>query len=73
MGITSEFRARTLASQARGWTTDELTAALHGLVELDAMVKNAPGYEADPAQRRLAFMLWVRDHTGRDGRRVGPG
>jgi DNA polymerase III delta subunit len=73
MGITSEFRARTLASQARVWTTDELTAALHGLVELDAMVKNAPGYEADPAQRRLAFLLWIRDHAGRDGRLVGPG
>jgi DNA polymerase III delta subunit len=73
MGIASEFRARTLAAQARGWTTDELTVALHGLVELDAMVKNAPGYETDPAQRRLAFLLWFRDHVGRGGRLVGPG
>jgi DNA polymerase III delta subunit len=64
MGITSEFRARTLAGQARKWTTDELAGALEGLVELDARVKNAPGFEADAAQRRLAFDLWVRDHVG---------
>ena len=77
MGIASEYRAKTLAGQARHWTTDELTRALEGLVELDAMVKGAPGYEADAAQRRLAFTMWVRDHTARDGRsgerRTGPG
>jgi DNA polymerase III delta subunit len=66
MGINSEFRAKTLAGQARRWTTDELAAALAGLVELDAMVKGVPGSETDPAQRRLAFLLWVRE-------RVGPG
>jgi DNA polymerase III delta subunit len=60
MGIASEFRAKTLAAQARKWSADELKAALHGLVELDAMVKGVPGSEADPAQRRLAFLLWVR-------------
>ena len=73
MGITSEYRAKTLAAQARKWTTDELTAALRGLVELDAMVKGAPGFETDVAQRRLAFLLWVRQHTGEIGRRGGPG
>jgi DNA polymerase III delta subunit len=77
MGIASEYRAKTLAGQARHWTTDELSRALEGLVELDAMVKGAPGYEADAAQRRLAFTMWVRDHTARDGRggerRTGPG
>jgi DNA polymerase III delta subunit len=75
MGIASEFRARTLAGQARNWTTVELTSALDGLVELDAMVKGAPGFEADAAQRRLAFTMWVRDHTARGGeeRRTGPG
>jgi DNA polymerase III delta subunit len=73
MGIRSEYRAKTLAAQARRWTTDELAAALHGLVELDAMVKGVPGYESDVAQRRLAFMLWVRDHAGGHERRVGPG
>lgn len=73
MGITSEYRAKTLAAQARKWTTDELTAALHGLVELDAMVKGAPGYETDVTQRKLAFVLWLQDHTGNPGRRGGPG
>jgi len=63
MGITSEFRAKTLGVQARRWTTDELAAALADLVELDAMVKGAPGSEADAAQRRLAFTIWVRDHV----------
>ncbi len=63
MGITNEYRAKTLASQTRRWTTSELTQALGGLVELDAMVKGVPGSEADSAQRRLAFTLWVRDHT----------
>ena len=72
MGISSEYRAKTLAAQARKWTTDELTAALEGLVELDAMVKGAPGYDSDVAQRRLAFVLWVRDHAPGKDRRVGP-
>jgi DNA polymerase-3 subunit delta len=76
MGITSEHRARTLASQARLWSTAELARALEGLVELDAMVKGAPGSEADTAQRRLAFTMWVGDHAARNGsgeRRAGPG
>lgn len=65
MGITSEFVADNRSRQARLWTTDELTAALHGLVDLDAMVKGAPGSGQDEAQRRLAFSLWVMDHAGR--------
>lgn len=65
MGIASEYRARTLAGQARRWTTEELTVALAGLVELDAMVKGEPGAETDPAQRRLAFLLWVREHLAK--------
>lgn len=63
MGIASDFRAKTLAGQARLWTTAGLTAALDGLVELDAMVKGAPGSGQDEAQRRLAFSLWVMDHV----------
>jgi DNA polymerase III delta subunit len=66
MGINSDFRARTLAGQTRNWTSAELTRALGGLVELDAMVKGVPGSEADAAQRRLAFTMWVREHTVRD-------
>jgi DNA polymerase III delta subunit len=69
MGMASEYRAQTLAAQARSWTTAELTAALDGLVDLDAMVKGAPGAGQDESQRRLAFSLWVIDHTGSDRRR----
>jgi DNA polymerase III delta subunit len=65
MGIASDFRAQTLAGQARLWTTGELTIALDGLLELDAMVKGAPGSGQDEAQRRLAFSLWVMDHAGK--------
>ena len=70
MNIASEFRMRTLSGQTRTWTTGELSAALDGLVELDAMVKGAPGFERDEAQRRLAFSLWVMDHVGRGRRRT---
>ena len=69
MGITSEFRMERLRDQSKRWTTSELIAALDGLVELDAMVKGAPGNEQDEAQRRLAFSLWVIDHAGVDRRR----
>ncbi|HSK51668.1 MAG TPA: DNA polymerase III subunit delta [Clostridia bacterium] len=65
MKIGSEFRVRNLVAQARAWTVAELAAALDGLVELDAMVKGAPGTEPDPAQRRLAFLLWVADRVAR--------
>jgi DNA polymerase III delta subunit len=64
LGITSDYRAGILAAQARAWTTAELTDALSGILELDAMVKGAPGTSADAAQRRLAFTLWVVDHVG---------
>jgi hypothetical protein len=40
---------------------------------MDAMVKGAPGFETDDAQRRLAFVLWVKDHTGGRDPRGGPG
>lgn len=70
MGINSEYRAGTLAAQARNWTTDELADTLNGLVELDALIKGAPGTSADAAQRRLAFTLWVMDHTTRRERRT---
>jgi DNA polymerase III delta subunit len=60
MGIHS-FRAEQLATQARRWTLPQLEKALAGLVELDATVKNAPGYGASEAQRRLAFTMWLSD------------
>ena len=64
LGINTEFRAERLRDQAKAWTTDELTAALDGLVALDSMVKGIPGEERGGAQRRLAFGLWVLDHAG---------
>ena len=65
MGITSDFRAQTIAAQARSWTVPELRAALDGVLELDAMVKGAADTGQDAAQRRLAFTLWVMDHVAR--------
>jgi DNA polymerase III delta subunit len=64
MGIVSEYRMEQLRDQAKAWTTAELTAALDGLVELDAMVKGVAGSEFGDAQRHLAFSLWVIDHAG---------
>jgi DNA polymerase-3 subunit delta len=69
MAINSEFRARTLAAQARLWTMPELHAALDGLLEIDALIKGAPGTFATAEQRRLAFTLWVIDHVGARERR----
>ncbi len=52
----------------------ELADALDGLLELDAMVKHAPGSEGTDAQRRLAFTLWVMAHVPRRARQpVGAG
>ncbi len=65
MGIASEYRAQTLAAQARGWTVPELRSALDGVLDLDAMVKGVPDTGQDAAQRRLAFTLWVIDHVDR--------
>ena len=60
------FRAETLARQAAAWTTDELVAALDGLVELDATVKGAEGMPAGEAQHRLAIVRWIVE-AGRAG------
>lgn len=57
------YRADILARQARRWTLPELEAALGGVLDLDAMVKRAPGFETSDRQRRLAFVLWVRDRV----------
>ena len=62
MGIKSEFRVRRLAEQARKWQPDELVAAIDGLLELDAVVKGAPGRGGGEAHHRLAFALWIGDH-----------
>jgi DNA polymerase III delta subunit len=65
MGIKSEFRARRLAEQARKWHPAELIAAIDGLLELDAVVKGAPGRGGGDAHHRLAFALWIGDHVAR--------
>jgi len=67
MGIKSDFRARRLAEQARKWRPDELIAALEGLLELDAVVKGAPGRGGGDARHRLAFALWIGDHVAPTG------
>jgi DNA polymerase III delta subunit len=64
IGIRNEFRARLLAGQARAWSLPELEDALEGLLELDAMVKNAPDAVTSERQRRLAFALWVEERVG---------
>ena len=67
MGINTEYRMEKLRDQARLWTTTELIAALDGLVELDAMVKGAPGR----GDRRDAAAPGVRSVADRS-RRWGP-
>ena len=67
MGIKSEFRARRLAEGARKWQPDELISAIDGLVELDAVVKGAPGRGGGDAHHRLAFALWIGDHVAPTG------
>lgn len=67
MGIKNEYRARRLAEQARKWRPDELIAAIDGLLELDALVKGAPGRSGGDAQHRLAFALWIGDHVSPSG------
>jgi DNA polymerase III delta subunit len=61
------FRVQKLVGQARRWTLPALVDALDGLMELDAMVKGAPGSGATDEQRRLAFAMWVRDHVATTG------
>jgi DNA polymerase III delta subunit len=63
------FVAEKMEAQTRNWTISELTDALDGLVEIDAMVKGVPGSSRDAVQRRLAFTLWVMDHVPRRERR----
>jgi DNA polymerase III delta subunit len=62
------FRAQKLADQARAWSVAELEDALEGVMELDAMVKGAPGSGSTERQRRLAFALWVEERVARPTR-----
>jgi DNA polymerase III delta subunit len=69
MKINSSYRMERLATQARRWQPDELVAAIHGLLEVEATVKGAPDRAAGDAHRRLAFSLWIADHVGVSGAR----
>jgi len=73
MGITSAWRVERLVDQARRWRAAELAAALDGLLEVEAVIKGAPGRGAGDAQHRLAFTLWIADHVGSSGMRRRPG
>jgi len=72
MGILSAFRVQRLAEQAHRWRPSELAAAIDGLVELDAVVKGAPGRGGSEARRRVEFALWITEHVGRSGTRRPP-
>jgi DNA polymerase III delta subunit len=69
MKINSSYRMERLATQARRWRPAELIAAIDGLLEVDAIVKGAPGRAAGEAHRRLAFSLWIADYVGVTGAR----
>jgi DNA polymerase III delta subunit len=55
-----------LVRQSHACDVDELVAALDGLLELDVLVKSATGVGSSEQSRRLAFVLWVDRHVGRD-------
>jgi len=67
------FVVEKMAAQSPKWASGELAAALEGLLEIDAMVKHAPGYAGTDAQRRMAFTLWVMDHVPREARPAAGG
>ncbi len=73
MGINAAYRAQRIAEQGARWKAAELVAALDGILELDAVVKGAPGRGGEGAWHRLAFTLWIADHVGRSGVRRPPG
>src|SRR5439155_485139 len=74
-GAAKELASRVerLVDQARRWRAAELAAALDGLLEVEAVIKGAPGRWAGDAQHRLAFTLWIADHVGSSGMRRRPG
>ncbi len=58
-----EYPARKLWEQAHAWRTDELDAALNGLLELDGTLKGEAA--ADARRRRLAFLVWIAERATR--------
>ena len=71
-GIASEFRARTLAAQARAGRCPSCTPRWTACSSSTRWSRARRAPFADAAQRRLAFTLWVIDHVGvRPGERPG--
>ncbi len=56
------YVAEKLAEQARTWTLPELDAAMEGLLEMDADLKNA-------SRRRAAICLWIAEKVRRPSQR----
>jgi DNA polymerase-3 subunit delta len=59
------YRAQILVEQARRWTVDELVAALEGLIDLDASLRE-PGPAVGEGKRRMAFELWIVERVAHD-------
>jgi DNA polymerase-3 subunit delta len=59
------YVAEKLATQARTWALPELDAAMAGLLELDATLKNREG--GSDARRRAAIALWIAEKVRRPG------
>jgi DNA polymerase III delta subunit len=58
-----EYPARKLWEQGQAWRSEELRAALEGLLELDTALKRDAG--SDAGRRRLAIALWLVERVER--------
>jgi DNA polymerase III delta subunit len=65
------YRVEQIARKSRGWTVDELAAALEGVLDLDAAFKSAGDSGMTDSQARLAFALWIQSHVAPSGPRGG--
>ena len=59
----SEYAIDKLIKQARGWSPEELDAALEGVLELDAATKGPDERAMSEGQLRLTFLLWLTDRV----------
>jgi DNA polymerase-3 subunit delta len=70
--MKSAFPAEKLVEHSRRWTLPELDAALHDLLEVDAVVRGANG-TADEAAHRLAFTMWIAERVAPQAGPAGAG
>ena len=61
----SEYAIGKLVKQARGWSPEELDAALEGVLELDGATKGPDERALSEGQVRLLFLLWLTDRVRR--------